>query len=59
LKTRDSRYALRVPNWSPTWAETQGLMPPEPIAIIASPIISQVGELPKYPIAASAAWPPQ
>ena len=32
-----TRCAFRSPNWSPTWADTHGLMPPAPMASTASP----------------------
>ena len=37
LKIRSIKSELDLPNWSPTWAETQGFIPPEPIAIIVKP----------------------
>jgi len=55
---------LEWPNWSPTCAETQGLMPPEPMAMRARPASSQprgasVARIVRYlPRKASAMIPP-
>src|SRR5262249_43020785 len=62
-KTRVSNCLFDSPNWSPTFADTHGLMPPAPAATRISPIAS-THCCPKWTpnevsISASVNWPRQ